>query len=205
MCETVSVLRGAKVGYNGALQTYSSHFGMAMKLSMEALQRPSVADFKNAGKVPLTLVLDHVRSGLNVGSIFRTADAFLLEKILLCGITAQPPHREILKTALGSTESVVWDYFPETVEAVQLLRDQGYKVLAVEQTTEKVWLQDFYPEKNTPYALVLGNEVEGVSEAVLALCDGVLEIPQFGTKHSLNVAVAAGIVVWEVVRKRMLD
>lgn len=178
---------------------------MAMKLSMEALQRPSVADFKNAGKVPLTLVLDQVRSGLNVGSIFRTADAFLLEKILLCGITAQPPHREILKTALGSTESVAWDYFPETVEAVQALRDQGYKVLAVEQTTEKVWLQDFYPEKNTPYALVLGNEVEGVSEAVLALCDGVLEIPQFGTKHSLNVAVAAGIVVWEVVRKRMLD
>ena len=178
---------------------------MAMKLSMEALQRPSVADFKNAGKVPLTLVLDQVRSGLNVGSIFRTADAFLLEKILLCGITAQPPHREILKTALGSTESVAWDYFPETVEAVQLLRDQGYKVLAVEQTTEKMWLQDFYHEKNTPYALVLGNEVEGVSEAVLALCDGVLEIPQFGTKHSLNVAVAAGIVVWEVVRKRMLD
>ena len=137
----------------------------------------------------------------NVGSVFRTADAFALEKILLCGITAQPPHREILKTALGSTDSVDWAYFATSVEAVQALKTAGYKVLAVEQTTKKIWLQDFLAEKDASYAFVLGNEVEGVDNETLAICDGVIEIPQFGTKHSLNVAVAAGIVVWEFVRK----
>jgi len=171
------------------------------KLSMDALQRRSVEDFKRTGKLPLVLVLDNVRSGLNVGSIFRTADAFLLEKIVLCGITAQPPHREILKTALGSTDSVAWEYVADTVAAVRSLQEQGYRVLAVEQTTPKTWLHEFIPEQNARYALVLGNEVDGVGEAALALCDGTLEIPQFGTKHSLNVAVAAGIVVWEVVLK----
>ncbi|MBV6443693.1 MAG: tRNA (guanosine(18)-2'-O)-methyltransferase [Saprospiraceae bacterium] len=171
------------------------------KRSMEALQRPSIEDFKNLEKFPLVLVLDNVRSGLNVGSIFRTADAFLLEKILLCGITAQPPHREILKTALGSTESVGWEYFPETTEAVRSLKKEGYLVFAVEQTTGNIWLQDFSPEAGKKYALVLGNEVDGVGDQALALCDGAIEIPQFGTKHSLNVAVAAGIAVWETVRK----
>ncbi|MBL7806982.1 MAG: RNA methyltransferase [Saprospiraceae bacterium] len=171
------------------------------KSTMENLGRLSVPDFKSREKYPLTLVLDEVRSGLNVGSIFRTADAFALEQVILCGITAQPPHREILKTALGSTESVTWRYFEETVQAVQWLKQEGYLVLAVEQTTQKLWLQEFQPLPDQRYAFIMGNEVEGVSETVLPLCDGALEIPQFGTKHSLNVAVAAGIVAWEFVRK----
>lgn len=168
---------------------------------MENLGRMSVADFKTQSKLPLVLVLDSVRSGLNVGSIFRTADAFALERMLLCGITAQPPHREILKTALGSTDSVDWEYFSNAAEAVRTLKNEGYAVFAIEQTSQKIWLQDFSPQKDKRYAFVLGNEVEGVGHETLALCDGVLEIPQFGTKHSLNVAVAAGIVVWEFVRK----
>lgn len=168
---------------------------------MDALQRLSVDDFRQQHKMPVVLVLDNVRSGLNTGSVFRTADAFLLEKMVLCGITAQPPHREILKTALGSTESVDWTYFPETASAVQALREEGYRVYAIEQTTQKIWLQDFQPLATEKYAFVLGNEVDGVEESALALCDGTIEIPQFGTKHSLNVAVAAGIIVWEVVRK----
>ncbi|MEO6760385.1 MAG: RNA methyltransferase [Saprospiraceae bacterium] len=171
------------------------------KLSMTALNRLSVEGFRTAEKLPLVLVLDNVRSGLNVGSIFRTADAFRLEKILLCGITAQPPHREILKTALGSTESIDWAYFETTEAAISALHTAGYRVLALEQTTDGVWLQDFKPSATEKYALILGNEVEGVSPAALSLCDGVLEIPQYGTKHSLNVAVAAGIVVWEMVRQ----
>ncbi|MBX2890481.1 MAG: RNA methyltransferase [Saprospiraceae bacterium] len=171
------------------------------KLSMDDLNRLSVADFARQQKLPVVLVLDNVRSGLNVGSIFRSADAFLLERLMLCGITAQPPHREILKTALGSTESVDWTYHAHTTEAVALLKQNGYRVFAVEQTTHKIWLHDFMPEHHTPYAFVLGNEVDGVGDAVLALCDGAVEIPQHGTKHSLNVAVAAGIVVWEVARK----
>ncbi|GAB4486888.1 MAG: RNA methyltransferase [Saprospiraceae bacterium] len=174
------------------------------KLSMDALARLSVEDFKNREKLPITLVLDNVRSGLNVGSIFRSADAFLLEKILLCGITAQPPHREILKTALGSTESVEWEYFSKTSEAVQVLKNGGWRVFAIEQTTRKIWLQDFFPEQGEKYAFVLGNEVDGVNEETLSLCDGAIEIPQFGTKHSLNVAVAAGIVVWEAARKLLV-
>lgn len=171
------------------------------KLSMDALGRLSVEDFKGQDKMPLALVLDHVRSGLNVGSIFRTADAFLIEKIFLCGITSQPPHREILKTALGSTDSVRWEYFSETAEAIQSLINEDYAVYAIEQTTNKMWLYDFLPERGKKYAFVLGNEVEGVSEQALSLCAGAIEIPQFGTKHSLNVAVAAGIVVWEAARK----
>ena len=176
------------------------HFCGMEKNSMENLGRMSVNDFKTRPKIPLTLVLDSVRSGLNVGSIFRTADAFALERVLLCGITAQPPHREILKTALGSTDSVDWAYFPEATTAIRTLKAEGYIVLAIEQTTEKTWLHDFFPEKEKRYAFVLGNEVEGVDNEVLELCDGALEIPQFGTKHSLNVAVAAGIVAWEFVR-----
>ncbi len=174
------------------------------KLSMEALQRVGVDVFRSQEKLPVVLVLDNVRSGLNVGSIFRTADAFLIECLLLCGITAQPPHREILKTALGSTESVQWTYLSETADAVRHLKKEGYHIYAVEQTSHKTWLQDFRPEAGASYALVLGNEVDGVDERVLALCDGAIEIPQFGTKHSLNVAVAAGIVLWEMVRHRQL-
>lgn len=168
---------------------------------MDALHRISVSDFKSAEKLALTLVLDNVRSALNVGSIFRTADAFALERVVLCGITAQPPHREILKTALGSTESVEWEYHLSTVEAIRKLLDDGYQVFAVEQTDQKIWLQDFNPVGNQKFALILGNEVDGVDSGALEICHGALEIPQFGTKHSLNVAVAAGIVVWEFARK----
>lgn len=168
---------------------------------MQELNRLSTGDFKTAAKLPLVLVLDNVRSGLNVGSVFRTADAFALRQVALCGITAQPPHREILKTALGSTESVDWTYYNSAAEAIQQLKLEGYRVYAVEQTRQKIWLHDFVPTPGGHYALVLGNEVDGVDEQALALCDGALEIPQFGTKHSLNVAVAAGIVTWEIARK----
>ncbi len=168
---------------------------------MDGLNRPSVSDFKAKEKLQLAVLLDNIRSGLNVGSIFRTADAFAIEKIILTGITAQPPHREILKTALGSTDSIDWEYFADAVEAVQSLKAAGFTVLAVEQTTDKTWLQDFEPVAGSKYAFVVGNEVDGVDNQVLAHCDGVLEIPQFGTKHSLNVAVAAGIVLWEAQRK----
>lgn len=168
---------------------------------MEALNRLSPEAFGTTQKLPLVLVLDNVRSGMNVGSVFRTADAFALEKIVLCGITAIPPHREILKTALGSSETVVWEHHAQSLHAVEQLKEQGYQVFAVEQTSNKTWLQDFDPNSGEKYALVLGNEVEGVSDAVLQACAGAIEIPQFGTKHSLNIAVAAGIAVWEISRK----
>ena len=171
------------------------------KLSMEALGRKTLEEFRRGEKFPVVLVLDNIRSGLNIGSIFRTADAFAFEKLVLCGITAQPPHREILKTALGSTESVGWNWYSDTVEAVQELKQAGYKVYAVEQTNSPVWLHELAINSGEKYALVLGNEVEGVATNVLEICDGAIEIPQFGTKHSLNVAVAAGIVAWEVLKR----
>ena len=168
---------------------------------MDALGRLSADAFAETDKIPLVLVLDNVRSGLNVGSVFRTADAFAVERIILCGITAVPPHREILKTALGSTETVAWSSAEHAAYAVAQLKNSGYRVFAVEQTTRKVWLQDIQPEPGERYALVFGNEVDGVSDDALHACDGAIEIPQFGTKHSLNIAVAAGIVVWEFARK----
>lgn len=168
---------------------------------MSALNRLSVEEFRNTDKLPLILVLDDIRSGLNVGSVFRTADAFAVEKIILCGITSRPPHREILKTALGSTESVLWEYSESASEAAKCLRAEGCEVLAVEQTTNSIMLPEFSPARDKKYAYILGNEVEGVSREVLECCSGALEIPQYGTKHSLNVAVAAGIVVWDFVRK----
>lgn len=171
------------------------------KLSMAELNRLTPETFKSAEKLPLVLVLDNVRSGLNVGSVFRTADAFAVERIILCGITARPPHREILKTALGSTESVEWAYVEHAPEAVRQLQASGYAVYAIEQTDRKTWLQAFQPELGRKYAFVLGNEVDGVGPEVLECCDGAVEIPQFGTKHSLNIAVAAGIAVWEMSRK----
>jgi 23S rRNA (guanosine2251-2'-O)-methyltransferase len=172
---------------------------------MSSLGRISAAARQQGDTLPLVLVLDNLRSGLNVGSLFRTADAFLVEKLLLCGITVQPPHREVLKTALGSTESVAWEYFGDVLEAVQALKAQGYAIWAVEQTDTKTWLQDFQPLPEGKYALVLGNEVDGVDEALLPLCDGAIEIPQFGAKHSLNVAVAGGIVVWELAKKLLAE
>ncbi len=167
------------------------------KLSMAELGRKSAEDFQKSEKFALVLVLDNIRSMMNIGSVFRTADAFLLEEILLCGITATPPHREIQKTALGATESMHWRYYEQTTSAIKHLKEKGYMVLAVEQARESQNLKEFLPLKNQPYALVFGNEVKGVSQEVLDLCDACLEIPQFGTKHSLNVAVTAGIVIWD--------
>lgn len=171
------------------------------KLTMPELNRLSTEAFKAAEKLPLILVLDNIRSALNVGSIFRTADAFAVESIVLCGITAKPPHREMLKTALGATESVDWRYFSSVEEALEHLKAQGVLIAAIEQTDERVSLQHFTPEPERKYAFILGNEVRGVSDEALPLCDIAIEIPQFGTKHSLNVAVCAGVVVWEFAKK----
>lgn len=171
------------------------------KLLMDELERKTTGEFQEALKFPLVLVLDNVRSMMNIGSVFRTADGFLLESLWLCGITAKPPHREIQKTALGATETVAWRYFEKATEAVLLLKEQGYRVFALEQAVGSINLRDFRPIVGQPHAIVLGNEVKGVDSDVLALCNGCLEIPQFGTKHSLNVAVAAGIVVWDFYTK----
>ena len=175
------------------------------KLSLKELNRASVAEFKTQEKAPICLVLDNIRSALNVGSAFRTADAFALEEIYLCGITATPPHREILKTAIGATESVEWVYEKEVVQAISQLRGQGYRVLAVEQADRRTLLQDVQVEEGQKYALVFGNEVEGVSETAMSLVDGCVEVPQFGTKHSLNISVCLGIVVWEFFRRWKYD
>ena len=171
------------------------------KLTMPELNRLPVNDFRAATKSPVVLVLDNVRSLHNVGAVFRTADAFALEKLYLCGVTGQPPHREITKTALGSTESVAWEHVPTTLGAVQRLKAAGYQLVAVEQTTASVLLPQFRPAPGQPLALVLGNEVFGVDDEVLALCEAAVEIPQLGTKHSLNVSVAAGVVLWDVLGK----
>lgn len=171
------------------------------KLSLKELNRVSVEEFKQQEKTPLILLLDNVRSALNVGSAFRTADAFAVEKIYLCGITATPPHREILKTAIGATESVEWEYVKEIVEVIPRLRAAGYQILAVEQATESVSLETIHPTTDNKYALIFGNEVGGVSDEAMELVDGCIEIPQFGTKHSINIAVCVGIVVWEFFKK----
>ncbi len=171
------------------------------KLTMEELGRATPESFRKQSKTPIVLVLDNLRSALNVGSAFRTADAFALEKIYLCGITATPPHREILKTALGSTDTVVWEYTDDATTAITALKNDGYEVWAVEQVEGSKQLQDFDYQPNVKIALVFGNEVDGVGEEALRICDGCLEIPQFGTKHSLNVAVCVGIVVWELMRR----
>jgi len=178
------------------------------KLSMDELGRKSVADFKLAHKKPLVVVMDNIRSMHNVGSVFRTSDAFLIAGICLCGFTPQPPHRDIQKTALGATESVDWLYYENTIDAVKALKEQGYQVFAIEQTQGSISLEKFKTyinEKsnnslNNSFAFVFGNEVEGVSDQVLAICDGAVEIPQYGMKHSLNISIAAAIVLWEMVR-----
>lgn len=174
------------------------------KLKLEELGRISVDEFKEAGKLPLCIVLDNIRSLHNVGAAFRTADAFRIEKIYLTGITGTPPHREIHKTALGATESVDWQYDEHPARAVKKLKDEGYTILIVEQTTESIPLQNFQPSLDAKYCLVFGNEVNGVSEEVIAHGDIALEIPQSGTKHSLNISICLGIVVWEVFRKLKL-
>ena len=171
------------------------------KLKLEELGRISVNEFKEVKKIPVCILLDNVRSLHNVGSAFRTADAFRIEKIYLTGITGTPPHREIQKTALGATESVDWEYAESSVNVIQHLRSQDYKIVIIEQTTESKPLQSFIPEKDFKYCLVFGNEVDGVSEDVIQLADVALEIPQTGTKHSLNISVCLGIVTWEFFKE----
>lgn len=170
---------------------------MVQKLKLEELGRIDIETFKQTDKTPLVVVLDNVRSMHNVGAIFRTADAFLVEKVVLCGITPQPPHREIHKAALGATESVEWCYFNTIEEALSVLKTEGYFIVGVEQTTGSQMITEFKFDNSQKYALVLGNEVEGISDEALPLCDNFLEIPQLGTKHSLNVSVCGGIVMWE--------
>ncbi len=168
------------------------------KLTMDELNRISKAEFEQAAKTPIILILDNIRSLSNVGAFFRTADAFRIKELVLCGITACPPHREIHKTALGADETVRWRYFETTEAACQALIDEGYKIFAVEQVEGSVLLQDFQFEPKTAY--LLGNEVDGVSEAALPFCNGAIELPQEGTKHSINVSVCAGIVMWEAFK-----
>jgi 23S rRNA (guanosine2251-2'-O)-methyltransferase len=171
------------------------------KLKLEELGRISVDEFKESEKIPVCILLDNVRSLHNVGSAFRTADAFRVEKIFLTGITGTPPHREIQKTALGATESVAWEYVQSTAETIKNLKSQKYKIVIIEQTTDSIPLQTFFGEKDQKYCLVFGNEVDGVSDEAIALGDLALEIPQLGTKHSLNISVCLGIVVWELFKK----
>lgn len=171
------------------------------KLKLQELNRISTSEFKEAEKTPLIIVLDNIRSLNNVGSVFRTADAFRIEKIFLCGITPQPPHRDIHKTALGATETVDWAYALDTLELVQALRSSGVKCYSIEQTQNSIMLDQFHPEKNQRYALIFGNEVDGVRQDVIDACNGVLEIPQIGTKHSLNISVCNGVVIWDLFSK----
>lgn len=171
------------------------------KLKVTEMGRLSVAEFRDSEKQPIVVVLDHVRSLYNVGSVFRSSDAFRIEGVFLCGITARPPHPEIHKTALGAEESVPWKYFERTEDAVSLLKEEGYTILAIEQCEGSTMLQDFERQPDRKYAIVLGNEVKGVQQQIVDSCDGCLEIPQFGTKHSLNVSVAAGIVLWHLSKK----
>jgi tRNA G18 (ribose-2'-O)-methylase SpoU len=171
---------------------------MPQKLTMAELNRLDQQEFIKAPKLPVVIVLDNIRSQNNTGSIFRTADAFRIESICLCGITATPPHREIHKTALGATETVVWKYYPETMNAITELINNGYRIIAVEQAHSSIPLNEFQMDINEKIALVFGNEVEGVDESVLHHSAHILEIPQFGTKHSLNVAVSVGIVIWDI-------
>lgn len=171
------------------------------KLKNSELDRKSTAEFKSAQKTPIVVILDNVRSLNNIGSIFRTSDAFLIEKIWLCGITATPPHKDIQKTALGATETVDWEYARDALELVKNLQEEEVKVYAVEQAENAIFLNDFTPQKGEKYAVVFGNEVKGVQQKVVTASDGVLEIPQLGSKHSLNIAVSAGVVLWDVFSK----
>jgi len=171
------------------------------KLANSELGRITIDAFKQAEKTPLILILDDIRSLHNIGSVFRTADAFLVEKIYLCGITATPPNKEIHKTALGATDTVAWEYHKNVLDVVALLKKEDVQVWAVEQVENAVYLNDFQPEAGQKYALIFGNEVKGVSQEAIQQCDGCIEIPQLGTKHSLNISVSAGIVVWDLFHK----
>jgi len=174
---------------------------MNRKLANEELGRLDIESFRKEDKNQLIAVLDNVRSLNNIGSVFRTADAFAIEAVYLCGITAKPPHREINKTALGATESVNWTFFEDTQTAVKKLKEDGWKVYAIEQTENSLMLNNFKPLSNEKIALIFGHEVKGVEQKVINQCDGVIEIPQKGTKHSLNISVSAGVVIWDLVSK----
>lgn len=171
------------------------------KLKNSELGRKSVNEYKKAAKSPIIIVLDNVRSMNNIGSVFRTADAFLVKSVYLCGITAKPPHKDIQKTALGATESVPWKYYETTIETIQQLKDDGYIIISVEQAEEAILLGDFVIKKGGKYAVIFGHEVRGVAQEIIDLSDYCIEIPQFGTKHSFNISVSAGIVLWELFRK----
>jgi len=174
---------------------------MMRKLDNDELLRLTVDDFKQADKMPIVVVLDNVRSCNNVGSVFRTSDAMLVSKICLCGITATPPDKEIHKTALGAENTIDWEYYKETNEAVELLRKDGYAIIAIEQVEGSISLCDYLPAPDEKLALIFGNEVKGVQQEIVNLCDKTIEIPQFGTKHSFNIAVSAGIVLWDLFNK----
>ena len=174
------------------------------KLSMNELNRKSVEEFKNAQKIPVIAVLENVRSAYNVGSVFRTADAFLLEAVYLTGYTAHPPHKEIKKTALGAEDTVEWKHFSKTMEAIPVLREQGYRIFAAEQAVNSQPLHKLQFEAGDKIAIIFGNELTGVEQEIILNCDGCIEIPQLGMKHSLNISTAAGVVLWEIVRARLL-
>ena len=179
------------------ITTYQQLLKSMKKKSIEELNRPDNETYKQTEKLSFVVILDSVRSLNNIGSVFRTSDAFLVERILLCGITATPPSPEIHKTALGAEDSVKWEYYQTTQQALTLLKEQGYTLFAIEQVENSVMLQDVELDKHKKYAVILGNEVKGVQQEVVDMCDNCIELPQFGTKHSLNVSVTAGIVIWE--------
>ncbi len=171
------------------------------KLKNSELTRKSVSEFKEVEKTPIIVILDNIRSLNNIGSVFRTADAFLIRKIYLCGITAKPPHKDIQKTALGATETVAWEHVEDTLELVEKLQNENIKVFAIEQAEGAIMLHNFKPEKGDVCAVIFGNEVKGVQQKVVSAANGVIEIPQLGSKHSLNIAVSTGVVLWDLFRK----
>lgn len=171
------------------------------KLKNNELNRLNLEEFKNSQKTPLAIVLDNVRSAHNVGSVFRTSDAFLVEKICLCGITPTPPHKEIRKTALGASESVNWEHYANSMDCIQELKAEGYHIISIEQAEQATMLNSFTPLKNCKYALVFGNEVKGVDQKIVSTSNTVIEIPQYGTKHSLNISVSSGVVIWDLFQK----
>lgn len=174
---------------------------MKRKLKNNELNRISVSEYKEANKTPLIIVLDNIRSLNNIGSVFRTSDSFLVQKIYLCGITATPPHRDINKTALGATDSVDWEYVENTIDLVHKLKEEKVKILSIEQAEQSISLEKFIPSTSETYAVIFGNEVKGVMQEVVTASDEVIEIPQFGTKHSLNISVSAGVVIWDLFSK----
>ena len=171
------------------------------KLKNSELDRISVEEFKKSKKIPITIILENIRSAHNIGSVFRTADSFLINEIILCGISAQPPNKDIRKTALGSSESVEWKYEKNIEVAIQKLKDEGNKIISIEQTTNSISLENFKPSNNGKYAIIFGNEVNGIEQRTIDLSDMAIEIPQYGTKHSLNISVAAGIIIWDIFSK----